>query len=92
MVRRMSMPGSMPPAGSGRSHGPFGKRAFHVALAGCGVSVVAGLLMLVLSNGAIADTGTALLVLGLVGLACVGLLLAAERLLERRGGPPRSGP
>jgi hypothetical protein len=92
MVRRMSMPGSMPPSGAGRGHGPFGKRAFHAALAACGVSVVAGLLMLLLSSGAIADTGTALLVLGLFGLACAGFMLLAERVVQRRGGPPpRSG-
>jgi hypothetical protein len=83
----MSVPG-MPPAGSGRSHGPFGRRAFLAALAVGALSIGGGLAMALLGGDDVAATGTALLVLGLVALTCVGVLLLAERHVQRRGRPP----
>jgi hypothetical protein len=45
--------------------------------------------MLLLASGAVAAAGTALLVLGVVGLLCVALGFLAEELMRRRNG--RSG-
>jgi hypothetical protein len=83
----MSVPGPLPPAGPGPQRG---QRAFRAGLALGGAALLGGLLMLLLASGAVAAAGTALLVLGVVGLLCVALGFLAEELVRRRSG--RSGP
>ena len=83
-----------PPSSNGRSprrgrhpgHGPFGDRAFRVALGVCIVLVVVGLAMMLGGDGAAADVGTAFVVLCGVCLVVAGGLLAAERAVLRRKG------
>jgi hypothetical protein len=79
----VTVAGPGPPAG----RGPFGSRAFRLALAGCVVAIAAGA-MLLLAGGAVAASGTALLVLGVDALACVGAQTAAEWLVSRRRASP----
>jgi hypothetical protein len=74
--------------GHGPGHGPFGQAAFLGALVGSAVCVVLGVLMLLLADGALRHIGTALIVLGTLGLTTGGAGLLAERLLHRRPPPP----
>ena len=82
---------ALPPPSPGGRHGPFGERAFKVALVGCVILVVGGFAMLG-GGEAVASVGTAFLVLGVLGLATSGLGLLAERRIERRGSEPPDPP
>ena len=77
-------------AGNGPGHGPFGDRAFKMALYGCVVCVALGALAQ-LAGGAVDDAGLAMLVLGGLGLLIGGGGLLAERAVLRRAAE-RSGP
>ena len=87
----MSVPGPLPPPGAGGARGPLGARAFRAGVVLCAVAIAGGLAMLLLARGAVASAGTALLALGVVGAVSVGFGMLAERLAERRRGPPPSG-
>jgi CDP-diglyceride synthetase len=80
-------PGMGTPPRHSPAAGPFGEKAFRGALLGCVVSVLAGALMMLLGREAARAAGTALLVLGIVGLltSAAGLLL--ERHVRRRERP-----
>lgn len=84
----MGVPPLPPPTGSGSGHGPFGQTAFLGALVGAAVCVALGILMILLADGSVRDIGTAIVVLGGLGLATGGAGLLAERLLQRRPPPP----
>lgn len=84
----MVLPGQPPPGMSGSRHGPFGEKAFHGALIGCGALVIIGLLMVVLGGQAVTSVGTSFLVLGVLGLVTGAAGLLAERHLERRHPAP----
>jgi hypothetical protein len=68
-------------------HGPFGDRAFRVALRGCGVCVVLGVALVLLADGALASVGVNLLVLGGLGVVVGGGGLLLERRALRRRAP-----
>ena len=53
MVPPMSVPGPMPPAGSGAGQGPFGAGAFRAGVGLCVAAIVGGLAMLLLADGAV---------------------------------------
>jgi membrane associated rhomboid family serine protease len=74
------------------AHGPFGDKAFRVALRACGLLIVAGAWMTAMGDGPVASVGTSLLVLGGLG-AFVGLggLLLERVLAKRDAGTPKKG-
>jgi hypothetical protein len=73
-------------------HGPFGDRAFRVALRACGVFVVVGAVLIAVADGAPAAVGTNLVVLGgLGGLVGGAGLLLERRMLRRDAGTPKKG-
>jgi hypothetical protein len=73
-------------------HGPFGDRAFRFALRGCGVLVVVGTALILLTGGAVEAVGVNLVVLGgLGGLIGGGGLLLERRQAARDAGPPEMG-
>src|SRR3954453_23420108 len=84
----MGLPRQLPPGGSGSGHGPFGEKAFKVALLACVVLVVVGLAMVLLGGSAPASVGLAFIVLGMLGLITSGAGLLAERITGRRPPPP----
>jgi hypothetical protein len=84
----MSVPGPLPPVGSGPGQGPFGERAFRAGLALSVAAVAGGLAMVLFASGAIASVGVALLALGGVGLGSVALGFLAEMLIRRRTRRP----
>ena len=87
IVCDMGLPRQLPPGGSSPGHGPFGEKAFKGALIGCVVLLVLGPLMMLLGGDAARSVGTSFVVLGALGLATSGGLLA-EQVLGRRPPPP----
>lgn len=70
-----------------QGRGPFGERGFRLGLAGCGVLVVVGPVLLVGGGEAVRSAATSLLVVGVLGLVIAGTLLLAERVVQRRRRP-----
>jgi hypothetical protein len=79
----MSIPGPLPPTGSGPQRG---QRTFRAGLGLGAVALLGGMAMLLLAGGAVAAAGTALVALGVVGLLCVALGFLVEALVRRRRG------
>ena len=84
----MGLPHPLPPGSPGSGHGPFGVKAFHGALIGCGLAVVLGLLMVLYGGEAVRSVGTSLMVVGILGLVTGAVGLLIERHLQRRRPPP----
>jgi len=88
MVLGMGLPRQLPPGGSSSGHGPFGDKAFKVALIACVVLVVLGLAMVLLGGDAARSVGASFVALGSLGLVISGAGLLAERVAGRRPPPP----
>jgi hypothetical protein len=76
----VTAPRHVPPGGG---KGPFGERAFWVTLALCVVLVGLGIVLLAVTTGPVAHVGTAIIVLGSLGLLTSALGLLVE--LVQRG-------
>jgi len=88
IVLGMGLPRHLPPAGPSSGHGPFGEKAFKVALIACVMLLGLGLVMVLVGGDAVSSVGAAFLVLGGLGLVTSGAGLLAERITGRRPPPP----
>jgi hypothetical protein len=84
----MGLPRQLPPGGSSSGHGPFGDKAFKVAVITCVVLVIVGLATVLAGSGALGSVGASFLALGALGLIVSGVGLLAERVTGRRPPPP----